>query len=440
MALPIAPDQIIAVAKFAYDLWKSCKAAKGEYEQVGKEVYAMRTVIELVHLECKNPKSIINLADNKEKTIRQQLGIHIRNCKQALLEVDASLKRYSKMNLIDKAAWALWGRSEVTDLESNLSSFATQLDNFVNGLALKGIGMVNEKISRLRSGIGRIEEALERNQGNHDAAVKEVMKTVRRSGVSADEAKKYETIYQDYAEETCNSSKSPPTHRAQTPDPPRGRDQESNLLDVPKSVHRSRSTKSENGRQTSIIKPPKAASKGWSQGKKPKYSLECWLIQIKTTEAFFMSFHLSEKKKQVRGQWKLEEMAKQFRSLSQTSKLTGHHDLVRWVVDDRKKHEKDSKYEWHSYAGKIERKNSIYLGLGVEEQAMVIIKRQMTPEAQKKVNEKERLATAKKNAKKIPTKNAKNHNGQKKPEAEKKVTAKKPKSESGHEPNGKNKN
>lgn len=417
MALPISPEQIIAVAKFAYDLWTSCKAAKGQFEQVGKEVYAMRTVIELVHLECKNPKSIINLADNKEKTIRRQLGIHIRNCKQALSEVGALLERYSKMNMIDKAAWALWGKSEVADLESNLSSFATQLDNFVGGLALKGIGIVNENVARLRSGIGRIEEALEKNQGNNNAAVREVMKEVRKSGVSTDEAKQYETIFHDYAAETSRSATFPPANRAQTPDPPRGRDQGSNLLDVHKPVHRSRSSASKNSN----------ASVGPPNREKPKYTLECWLIQIKTTDALFLTFHLSEKEKQVRGQYKLEEMAKQFRSLSQTSKLAGNHDLVKWVLDDKKKHEKDSRYTWYSYAGKIERKNSFYLGLGVEEQAMVIIKRQLTPAAQKRADEKERLAAAKKVAEKqAAAKKIKNQIEKEKP-ADKKWTAKKTK-------------
>lgn len=442
MALPITPDQIIAVAKFAFDLWKSCKAAKGQYEQVGKEVYAMRTVIELVHLECKNPKSIINLADNKEKTISRQLGIHIRNCKQALSAVDASLKRYSKMSVIDKAAWALWGHSEVADLESNLSSFATQLDNFVNGLALKGLGIVNENVSKLRLGIGRIEEALERNKGNDSAAVKEVMTHIRRSGISFDEAKKYETIFQEYAAETCSSAKidqANQSHRAQTPDPPRGRDKASDHLNVPKPIHRSRSTKSESGKQAGAKKSPQVTSAGSSQRQKPKYSLECWLIQIKTTEALFVTFQFSEKQKQVRGQWKLEEMAKQFRSLSQNSKLTGDHDIVKWVLEDRKKHEKNPSFTWHSYAGKIERKNTIHLGLGVEEQAMVIIKRQLTAAAQKKADEKKRLASKSRPGKKDSAKKTEDIDSQEKPDAKGKATARKNKDHLGSGQNNKNK-
>lgn len=85
----------------------------------------MPTVVELVHIECEDPLSILNVVDKKEKTIRKQLGVHIRNCKQALEDVEASLKRYSKMSAMDKMTWVFKGHDEVNELESNLSSFVT---------------------------------------------------------------------------------------------------------------------------------------------------------------------------------------------------------------------------------------------------------------------------------------------------------------------------
>lgn len=93
-------------------------------------------------------------------------------------------------------------------------------------------------------------------------------------------------------------------------------------------------------------------------------------------------------------------MARQFNSSCQTDKLDSHHNLVKWVLEDRKKKEEDSRYTWYPHAAKIERKgNDVLLGMGVEEQAMVIIKRQMTPSAQKIADEKT-AAKAEKAAKK----------------------------------------
>ena len=36
MALPISASEIYQVGKFAYDLWNACKAAQGEFDQLGK--------------------------------------------------------------------------------------------------------------------------------------------------------------------------------------------------------------------------------------------------------------------------------------------------------------------------------------------------------------------------------------------------------------------
>ena len=392
MASPVSPGEVIAIAKFAYRLWKSCKAAKGEFDTIAMEVSTMDTVIQLVHCDLENPKSIMNLVDNKEKTIRKQLGIHIRNCENALTDLENLLKRYNDMSILDKAAWALWGRAEVAGLKANLSSFATQLDSWMTSLTLKAVGLVNSNVVK---GIGRIEGELERNNGNDKAAVAEVMRDMKKSGVSHDQASRYSTIISSYAKEVSNSECFKKTQWARTPDPPRGR-KDSNALGVPEGPHRAKSA--------DALKPGKhstdsrRASLGAHAHKKPKYFLECWLIQIKSGQALFLTFKLSEKEQQTRGQWKLEEMASQFKSFSTAPTLEDNHDLIQWVVKDREKHEYDDDYTWSPYAAKVERKGSLYLGMGVEEQAMVIIRRQLTAKAQRKVDEEQMVTAAKRKA------------------------------------------
>ena len=36
MALPISASEVYQVGKFACDLWNGCKAAQGEFDQIGK--------------------------------------------------------------------------------------------------------------------------------------------------------------------------------------------------------------------------------------------------------------------------------------------------------------------------------------------------------------------------------------------------------------------
>ena len=387
MALPISAGEIFAVAKFAFDLWKSCKASEGEFEQIGKEVFAMRTVVELVHIECQDPESIINLVDNKEKTVRKQLRVYIRNCEQALKSVDRLLKRYEAMNLWDRFRWSLSGHAEISSLESNLSSFATQLDSYVQKLELKGLALVNRNVGvankNVVSRIGRLEDLLEHFNGDGKAAVSEIMQERQKSGASQKSRARSTNVMLDYVKEMCQENNK--KQRPRTPDPPRGRSQKNgNNLEVPKGEKRALSA----GSSSNSAGKAKRFSPKSNKAERPKYTLECWLIQRKSAQALFVTFELSEKESQCRGQWKLREMAEQFNGLCETDKLDNRHELVNWVLKDRNKKEEDSDFRWYPHAAKIERKADLLLGMGIEEQAMVIIKRQMTPSAQKVADEK----------------------------------------------------
>ena len=353
----------------------------------------MRTVVELVHIDCEDPLSILNIVDNKQKTIRKQLRIHIRNCKQALDDVDSLLKRYATMSAMNKLAWAWKGHDEVNDLASNLSSFATQLDSFVNSLTLKGVGAVYQQQRKLQRGIGRVEEALEKAKGDCVAAVGEVMREVDPGKASRGSTERYESIISDYAQEVSLSTTFA-RPRARTPDPGRGRGDSNGRLSLPLVHKRAASADASKSDKTlNVNKGPLVDSRTLID-KKSDSKLECWLIQIKSGHLTFLTWNLSEKEIQCRGQWKLEEMARQFKS-SKCSKLNDGHELVKWVLKDKNEMEKDPDYLWRPYAAKIEEKGILALNVGVEKQAMVIVKRQLTPKAQKKVDEKDRLAAAK---------------------------------------------
>ena len=354
----------------------------------------MRTVVELVHIDCENPSSILNVVDNKEKTLRKQLGVHIRNCKQALQDVEASLKKYSNMSAMDKLAWVFNGHDEVNELKSNLSSFATQLDGFVDGLTLEGVGVIYKNQRKIQRGIGRIEEALEKSKGNDRVAVQKVMQEVDHSMSSPKSTERYKSIISDYAHEvSCSTSFTKP--RAQTPDPTRGRKDSTSTFTAPGTHNRAKSANTSKGAKHLDVKKSPPARKNDPLKNKPKHKLECWLIQIKSGNLTFLTWQLSEKEIQTRGQFKLEEMAQQFKSFKK-AKLNDDHDLVDWVLNDRNKAEADPDYIWRLYAAKLEQKGSLTLNLGVEEQAMVIIKRQLTVAAQAKIDEKNRSAAAKK--------------------------------------------
>lgn len=292
MASPISAGEIYAMTKFAYDVLRSCQKAKGDFDQIANEVSAMRTVLQLAHLECENPVSILNVTDSKDKSNRKALAIHLKRCKKALEDVEACLKRYSNMSAMDRLAWSLRGRDEVKNLESNLSSFATQLDSFFVQLSVKGVGAVWE-------GIGRIEEALERLGGDDGAAVHEVMQGHNRSRTTPQRSEQYKSIIADYAKQVSQSkSFAPPTPRARTPE---SRGRKGSLLSVPnnKDQVRSKSANTPGAKNLDVRRNSVSNTKPLVKGR-PKHELECWLIQIKTGQIAFVDWEFSEKMVQCR--------------------------------------------------------------------------------------------------------------------------------------------
>ena len=398
MALPISAGEVLQVAKFAYDLWKKCRAASDEFDQIGKEVFAMRTVISLVHIDCENPRSLLNQVDDRQGTIRKQLKIHISNCQQALKDVDTLLKRYVAMSWYDKAKWALGGREEVASLKSDLSSFATQLDSWVNSLTYKGVGLVNNNINkgfaRLGKGLGRIEQAVEKNDGDEKAAVAEIIADLKRSGINDEDSKEYQPILAEYAQQ-CSTTIKATEDRPVTPDPPRGRGNASSTLLIPTERPRANS----NAKSEVSSKAKRKNSRFSAKKKSPL--LECWLVKHKSV----LTLELTEKELQTRGQCKLREMTQQFKALKGVDKLSKDDHLVQWVLKDRRKDEKKKDYTWVFSAAKLERKGSALLGLGVEQQTMIIIERKLTAEAQKKADDKLKAAKAKKGKGKEKKKN-----------------------------------
>ena len=394
------------LVKFAYRLVKDCQAAKGEWIQVGRVVYEMQATVQLVQALIDDPTSIINKKDNKGLSIRKTLGIHISNCKQVLREVSSSLKKYNNMSVVDRIAWVFSGRGEIETLMSNLFSFATQLDTFINTISLMGIG--------------RIEQLLENNGGNTKAAVKKVMQDVKGTGSSPQHSQRYETVLDEYAQDFERRRVSEVQINKDTD---RGGKKSANALVVPQENKRAKSADSLNKNHNA---PNGRASAKPSKGRKWKPTLECWLIQVKSGDAMFVKWQFSEKALQPRGQCKLEQMSKQFRA-SKDSQLKAHHELVQWVIEDRQKNESDSKYLWRPHAAKIEQKGTVLLNMGVEEQAMVIIKRGLTPEERAKEKAREQKAKAKQEANKRKAKAKARNNVEKAKEAAVKDTKKKSK-------------
>ncbi len=414
VALPVSPESLYNIASFAYDVWQLCRAAKGQFDKIGREAFALKCAAELVAIEIENKQLPVNALDEdaRTRTYYRQLGIHIGNCQQALQTAQNFVRKHEKTAAWQQLRWGRGGKENIDIVVADLASFATQLDSFVGALNLKSIG-------KMLGRIGRVEQLLDRNGGNESEAVDDVVTDLVDLGMPAQAFEKYKTVLASYAQELNQQARecTSPTKKKKT-DPLRDRKksdspmiaaanirlkERSQSADTIHSTTTMRTIRSQSATPSTktLLTTTTTATTSTSTTSQP--ILECYLIQIKSNNFAFLTWQKSGKELQPRGQPQLEEMAKTFRAATaaaatsaKSSKApTDEYDLVGWVVEDRQKSEPDPQtYEWRPYASRIERKaetssstitsganSTPLLDQGIEEQALVIVERGLTASA-----------------------------------------------------------
>ena len=116
--------------------------------------------------------------------------------------------------------------------------------------------------------------------------------------------------------------------------------------------------------------------------KKSSSFLECWTV-LKVNAQGTTKF---QGDKDTRGQWKLKEMAQDTKK-SETSLVLKNDDRVQWILKSSREKEKDKSFEWRFVAARLQRCHETLIGVEVEEQVMVIIKRRDKQKAAKPVQQ-----------------------------------------------------
>lgn len=415
-ALPISPHSLNNVSRFAHEIWQSCRTAKTQFEAVGREVFAMKTVVELVALELEDKTLPVNQLDEDgtTRTHYRQLGIHIGNCQQALQAVHDCLRRQEKLATWQQLRWGWSGREDLDGLIANVVSFTTQLDSFAGALNMKAMGKTLARI-------GRIEQLLDQNERNEAAAVTILMADLASTGMPSQNIERYRAVLTGYAQEASKvaittqgsgkKSKADSSEGRKLSDAaligtrlrPQERSQSADTISTTTStsIERSKSANPTGKQNISDNKSNHDTRSKKSGSTDPPPLLECWLIQVKTGNFTFLAWQKSGKEPQPRGQAQLHAMARNFRAWQASSGRSGttdEYDLVGWVIEDRQKSEPDqSTYIWRPYAFKLERKTpplQPLLDAGVEEQALVIISRHLSPSGIAAQSEARKLAQA----------------------------------------------
>lgn len=204
MSLRGSPSDITTVVTFCRDLYRRCRSASDEYDEIRREVRGLHTVLKHLKSEIEDENSPLN----RDRSLwGNQLAPIIGDCDFTLRQLDGQLLKYGRLlegneawNAGDKASWDCirFGSNEMDQLGSirvKLISHKTSLTLFLNTIQLhesgkmaKSLDIQGEQLDVILDKVDYIAAKIVQRAGtlmtSYEDDDKEVWKQFRRELIS----------------------------------------------------------------------------------------------------------------------------------------------------------------------------------------------------------------------------------------------------------------
>jgi hypothetical protein len=108
----------LVVISFVRDV----RGAQSDLDAVSRELYSLKTVLELLADEC-------NDCTNKiPQTLQKQISGIITNCAGVVMDIEQTLKKHEGGKLNKATKWVTSGKSDVIKLQSSLEAHKSALE------------------------------------------------------------------------------------------------------------------------------------------------------------------------------------------------------------------------------------------------------------------------------------------------------------------------
>jgi hypothetical protein len=95
MSFGASPSDIIIVVTFCKELYRKCRTAGGEYDEISREVRGLHTVLRHLKYEVEAPDSPLN----RDRSIwGRQLAPIIGDCDFTLRQLDGLIQKYGRLS------------------------------------------------------------------------------------------------------------------------------------------------------------------------------------------------------------------------------------------------------------------------------------------------------------------------------------------------------
>ncbi len=136
------------IGEYSWRVYKACKAASTEFEEISGEVLALHTVLQELRDATEDPSSLIGRAADSRKL---ELSKIMPSCQRILTHIDNLVNRYHSLGTDKKRKWDIirFGSEELGLLRTKLILSVSNLNLFLNSLETTSLARIESLLEKL---------------------------------------------------------------------------------------------------------------------------------------------------------------------------------------------------------------------------------------------------------------------------------------------------
>ena len=200
MSFGYSAGDFIAIGQLTWTVYKSCKGAPGEFQELARELSSLHTILHELEDEAKTSTSLLNRRGVGRK---RELEALLENLSTTINKVDDIVKRYHSLGRDQKQTWdrVKFATKDLADLRSKLQLHITGINLFISSLSAGSLarieGLLNELVRDIRE--GRKEPTLVSTcEDNDEPAWDELERELVGDGITREDVRCYREEIREY--------------------------------------------------------------------------------------------------------------------------------------------------------------------------------------------------------------------------------------------------
>jgi len=143
MSFGYSVGDFIGIAQLAWTVYRSCKAAPGEFQELSRELSSLHTILLELEDEAKTPNSLLNRRGSARKP---ELDGLLENLSVVLEQIEDIVNNYQSLGRDQKRVWdrvTFAAKENLTELRSKLTFHTNAINLFISSLSAGSLARID---------------------------------------------------------------------------------------------------------------------------------------------------------------------------------------------------------------------------------------------------------------------------------------------------------